>query len=113
MSTYQLPQLIASFVQANNDHNCDAILACFAKDALVQDEGNDIYGVVAIQKWLEESIQNYQFMLEVLSLKENENETILTAQVSGTFDGSPIPLDYYFTIRDEKIIRLSIRLMGA
>lgn len=113
MSTHQLPHLISEFVHANNDHNCDAILACFAKDAIVQDEGNDMHGADAIQKWLEESIQNYQFTLEVLSLKENKNETVLTAQVSGTFDGSPIPLDYHFTIRDEKITRLSIRLMGA
>lgn len=113
MLIHQLPHLISDFVQANNEHNCDAILACFAKDALVQDEGNDIYGTDAIQKWLKESIQNYQFTLEVLSLKKNENEIILTAQVSGTFDGSPIPLDYHFTICDDKIIRLSIRLMGA
>lgn len=113
MSTHQLPHLISAFVRANNEHNCDAILACFSKDALVQDEGNDIQGIDAIQKWLKESIENYQFTLEVLHLSENENETVLTAQVSGTFDGSPIPLDYHFTIHDEKIVRLSIRLMGA
>lgn len=112
MSTHQLPHLISEFVQANNDHNCDAILACFTQDAFVQDEGNDIYGTDAIQKWLEECIQNYQFTLEVLGFRENENEMVLTARVSGTFDGSPIPLDYHFIIRDGKIMRLSIRLMG-
>jgi len=32
----------------------------------------------------------------------------LTAEISGTFDGSPIILKYYFEIKENKIISLRI-----
>jgi len=36
------------------------------------------------------------------------HETIVAVQVSGTFPGSPITLDYHFTIAHEKIASLII-----
>lgn len=108
----KLPQLIATFVQAKNDHNSDAVIACFAGDAIVHDEGQEICGTAAIKKWIDASIEKYQDTLEAINLVEQDNETVLTALVAGTFDGSPIPLDFHFTINDGKITMLSIRLTG-
>jgi hypothetical protein len=34
--------------------------------------------------------------------------TILTAQVTGNFAGSPIPLRFHFTLADDKIAALAI-----
>lgn len=110
MMSIKLPQLIATFVQAKNDHNSDAVIACFAGDAIVHDDGQEICGIAAIKKWIDTSIEKYQVTLEPTNLVEQEQETILTTQVSGTFDGSPVPLDFYFTINDGKIIMLSIQL---
>jgi hypothetical protein len=47
--------------------------------------------------------------LEVIQFVSRDNEVVLTAQVSGNFEGSPIPLDYHFIINDGKINMLSIR----
>ncbi|WP_378954255.1 nuclear transport factor 2 family protein [Pelosinus sp. sgz500959] len=112
MMSIKLPQLIATFVQAKNDQNSDAVIACFAGDAIVHDEGQEICGIAAIKKWIDASIEKYQDTLDPINLVEQGNETVLTAQVSGTFDGSPIPLDFHFTINDGKITMLSTRLTG-
>jgi hypothetical protein len=32
-----------------------------------------------------------------------DGEVVLTAEISGTFDGSPIELDFHFTIETDKI----------
>jgi hypothetical protein len=37
------------------------------------------------------------------------NGSIVTAQVAGTFDGSPIQLRFHFTINGDKIAALTIR----
>ena len=108
----KLPQHILNFVQAKNDHNSDAVIACFVGDAIVHDEGQEICGTAAIKKWIDASIEKYQDTLDATNLVVQDNETVLTAQVSGTFDGSPIPLDFHFTINDGKITMLSIRLTG-
>jgi hypothetical protein len=108
----ELPQLIASFVQANNDHDSDVLIACFEGNAIVHDEGQEICGTTAIKKWIDGSNEKYQVTLAATNLVEKDNETILTAQVSGTFEGSPILLDYHFIITEDKIGQLSIRLTG-
>lgn len=108
----KLPQLIAAFVQAKNDHDSNALIACFANDAVVHDEGKELLGIAAIKKWIDASNAKYQVALEVVNFIERKDETILTAQVSGNFEGSPILLDYHLTVNEGKISELSIRLAG-
>ena len=108
----KLPQLIAAFVQAKNDHDSNALIACFADNAVVHDEGKELFGVAAIKKWIEASNAKYQVALDVVRFIERKDGSILTAQVSGNFEGSPVSLDYHLTINEGKISRLSIRLTG-
>lgn len=108
----KLPQAIADFVQAKNNYDTEAVGACFADNAVVQDEGQEIHGVQAIMKWSKETNAKYQDTLEVTNLIERGNMAVVTAQVSGNFEGSPVPLDFYFTIDDGKISKLSIHLTG-
>jgi hypothetical protein len=44
----------------------------------------------------------------VLSCFSDEAEVVVTVEVSGTFDGSPVTLDYHFTIESDKILSLTI-----
>jgi hypothetical protein len=108
MST-ALAQPIAAFVQAKNDHDTDAQLACFADDALVHDEGQDIRGAAAIRAWSDAVIEKYRVRLDVLNVAEHDDETVLTVRVSVTFDGSPVDLSFHFTVRDGKIAALLIQ----
>ena len=67
----------------------------------------------AIKKWIDVNLEKYQDTLDATNLIVQENQTILTAQVFGTFDGSLISLDFHFNINDGKITMLSIGLTGS
>jgi hypothetical protein len=110
--TTKLPSVIDAFVQAKNDFDSNAFAACFADHAVVQDEGQEMLGTAAIKKWIEASNAKYQDTLVATGLVERNDETVLTAQVSGSFEGSPVSLDFHFTIDNGKISKLSIGLTG-
>jgi hypothetical protein len=55
------------------------------------------------------SIKEYQATLDVTEVTQARDETVVTAQVAGTFDGSPIQLRFHFTINGDKIAALTIR----
>lgn len=108
----KLPSIIETFVQGKNHHDSEAVVVCFTNDAVVHDEGQEFRGTAAIKKWLDASNAKYKVALTPTKLIDIAKETILTAEVSGNFEGSPIPLDFHFTIKEGKIDRLSIRLSG-
>jgi hypothetical protein len=47
-------------------------------------------------------------MREPLNAEAGAAQTVVNVQISGTFPGSPIALDYHFTIADGKITSLII-----
>jgi len=106
----KLPKIIDTFIKACNEHNSDAYIACFIEDAVVQDEGKDINGTKAIKEWNERSSKEYKVKLDAIKLVDRNEETVLTASVSGDFEGSPVNLDYHFTISNDKIMALKILL---
>jgi ketosteroid isomerase-like protein len=108
----KIPAIIAEFLKAKNSYDSTAFVACFTDDAVVQDEGREMHGTAAIKKWIENSHAKYQDTVTAKGLVVCNNETVLTAQVSGNFTGSPVLLDFHFTIKDGKIIMLSINLTG-
>lgn len=103
-----LPRPIPNYIDASNAHDVQSILACFSDDATVRDENTTHRGKIAIEPWLRTTIEKYRFQFKPLSAEERDNETIVAVQISGTFPGSPITLDYYFTIAHEKIVSLII-----
>jgi hypothetical protein len=106
----KLPKIIDALIKANNEHNSDAYIACFTDNAVVQDEGKDIQGTNAIKEWNEWSSKEYHANLEALRLVNKNEDMVLTATVSGNFEGSPVNLDYHFTISNDKIAALKILL---
>jgi hypothetical protein len=54
------------------------------------------------------TIENYKFQFNPLSIKHDLAEIVLAVEVSGTFDGSPVTLDYHFAIEKDKIMSLAI-----
>ncbi|CUW15110.1 hypothetical protein C122C_0139 [Leuconostoc gelidum subsp. gasicomitatum] len=49
---------------------------------------------------------------DITNAIEKNSEMVITATLSGNFDGSPVALDYYFTMKDQKIVMLKIILAG-
>ncbi len=103
-----LPPVIQKYIDASNAHDVKSILACFAEDAVVRDESATHRGKIDIERWLVTTIEKYNFQFKTLSSKERDNATVVTVEVSGTFPGSPISLDYHFTISGDKITFLKI-----
>jgi ketosteroid isomerase-like protein len=108
MST-KLSQPIAAYMQAANAHDTSALLGTLTTDAVVTDEGREYRGHKEIQEWSDRTIQEYQATFDVMEVTQTRDETVVTAQVAGTFDGSPIPLRFHFTISGDKIATLTIR----
>jgi len=61
-----------------------------------------------IEEWIAKTIEKYKFQFKPLGVKEDDPEVVVTVQVSGTFDGSPVSLDYHFTTEGDKIRCLAI-----
>jgi hypothetical protein len=103
-----LPPIIQQYVDASNAHDVKSILACFADDAIVRDENETRSGQTEIERWLTTTIEKYKFQFKPLSSQERDNEIVVTVEITGTFPGSPISLDYHFAISDGKIASLTI-----
>jgi hypothetical protein len=56
----KLPQPIANYFEAANAHQTDAVVAAFAKDALVTDEHQENRGGTAIKEWSNQVNEKYQ-----------------------------------------------------
>jgi ketosteroid isomerase-like protein len=104
----KLPRIINDYVNASNAHDAKSILACFSDDAVVHDERETLHGKKAIEGWITKTIEKYKFQFKPLSIKHEAAEIVVAVEVSGTFDSSPITLDYHFTIESDKILSLTI-----
>ena len=104
----KLPRLISDYINASNAHDVKSILICFSDDAVVHDEGETLHGKKSIEGWIVKTIEKYKFHFKPLRIKVDGPEVVVAVEVSGKFDGSPITLDYHFTVENEKILSLTI-----
>ena len=103
----QLPPPIAAFFQAANTRETDDFIALFTNNALVTDEGHEYRGA-AIKGWIDRATAEYKPHAQATDLAHVGDKIVVTAQVGGTFPGSPIQLRYNFTLKDAKVAALSI-----
>lgn len=103
-----LPSTLESYFSAQNMHDIDRLIACFAPDARVRDEGEDIVGRDAIRAWKEKVRDKYRFTTEPLRHWQEGGHDLVTARVTGTFPGSPVELTYRFMLRDDRISGLEV-----
>ena len=103
-----LPPIVQRYVDASTAHDLEAILACFSEHARVRDERETRRGRQAIAKWIAKTVEQYKFHYTPLWVAHHESEVILEIEVSGTFAGSPVTLDYWFSIKDGAIASLTI-----
>lgn len=104
----QLAESISNYFDISNGNDTARVTSCFTPDATVYDEGGTYQGLAAIESWLQETRQKYQFSSKPLSIVAKEQQKIVVAEVSGNFPGSPIQLNYTFVLNDGKIQSLEI-----
>ncbi len=93
-----LPEAIQGYFRAVDDDDNDALVACFADDAEVADEGNVRRGPDEIRAWRE----------EVLDAEVEDDRYIVRTRLTGSFPGSPVEMPYRFTLRGGLIGSLEI-----
>jgi ketosteroid isomerase-like protein len=103
-----LPTPIAIYIAAENRGDTEALAQCFAEDAVVRDEDQTIEGLAAIKQWKAETKRKYQHTIEPLAVAQKDGKTIVTNRLTGNFPGSPIELQFVFTLEGEKISSLDI-----
>lgn len=101
-----LPEIVADLVEAQNYYDSVAYANCFSETAIVFDEGHNYNGRKEIERWITKANQQYKTIMK--PLEYSENSQTLKAEISGTFDGSPIVLLYHFEISGGLIQSLKI-----
>lgn len=99
-----LPNIISELVKAQNEFDSAAYANCFTENAEVFDEGKTHNGKAEIENWIDKANKEYKATMKSL----NYNENILSAEISGTFPGSPLVLKYHFELNDGLIQSLKI-----
>ena len=103
-----LPRPIASYVSAENTGDTTLFDECFVAEAIVRDESETYKGLAAIKAWKAETKRKYQHTVDPLRIAEQNGKFILRNRLTGNFPGSPIELDFVFTLADDKIVSLEI-----
>ena len=98
--TITLTSPLDAYVAASNGDDTDRLAGLFTDDAVIHDEGQEYHGREGVRAWLAKSEKAYTFTMEPQEVAERDGLTVLTATVAGSFPGSPVDLDFDFTLRD-------------
>ena len=104
-----LPAPIAIYIAAENSGDTEDLDQCFAEDAVVKDENQTMEGLADIKRWIADTRKKYQHTIEPLASTQQEGKTIVANRLTGNFPGSPIELEFVFTLEGNKIASLEIR----
>ncbi|WP_042430905.1 nuclear transport factor 2 family protein [Streptacidiphilus anmyonensis] len=110
--TAALPRAVATYVEAVNAFDVDAVMATFAADAVVNDASREFADPGSIRAWLDREIVGDKVTMDVTELSRHGDLTIVRARYDGEYDKTNLPdelvLTNYLTIADGKITSLVI-----
>lgn len=102
------PNVISDLIKAQGNFDCVAYANCFSETAEFFDEGKTHTGKVEIQNWISKGNEKYKTVMKPIEYTKEGKTDLLSTEISGTFDGSPIVLKYHFEIIDGLIQSLKI-----
>ena len=103
----ELPAPVAAYFAADTT-GADAVAQCFTDGAVVIDERQEYRGRTAIARWKAEASAKFRYTVDRLGAHVSGDQTTVTGRVTGDFPGSPVDLQYRFTLEGDKIARLEI-----
>jgi hypothetical protein len=104
----KLPKVVEDLIRAQNNFDSVAYANCFSETGEMLDEGKLYKGRVAVQQLIEETNEKYRSVMKPLEYTENGTSSVLAAEASGTFPGSPLVLKFHFNIIDGQIQYLKV-----
>jgi ketosteroid isomerase-like protein len=109
----KLPKVVSDLLTAQKNYDSDAYANCFSETAVVFDEGGKYHGRKEIKAWIDDANRRYKTRKEAIKYSGTASAGILTAKISGDFEGSPVLLDYHLELTDNEITRLEITLSNS
>lgn len=102
----KLPAPIQAFFDAEKGDA--APVRAFAPDAIVRDEGREHVGADAIEAWWRAAKAQYRHTAQPREIVEQGARSVVRAEVSGAFPGSPALLSFAFHLENGRIAALEI-----
>ena len=110
----KLPAVIEKFISVTNDHSGDGFISCFAEDAYVNDAARSFRGREQIKKWSDKEMIADKVTMKPDTIIEHYGDYMITAFTDGNYDKKlapdPLYLDYFFTVKNDKIIKMFVIL---
>jgi ketosteroid isomerase-like protein len=111
---FQLPKPVEAHFQATNTDDPVTFLSTFAEDAVVIDAGKEYRGKTAIKAWSDQEYFGDHLRLEITNAVQDAGGLVVTAKSDGDYDKTGLPdplyLDFYFTVKKDKVTRLRVVL---
>ena len=112
-ATGSLPPVIAGYLAASDRGDAEAIVRCFAEDAVVVDEDQEWLGTAAIRRWRDTVATAYNYTVQVTGAKavgeaDGAERHDVHVHLEGNFPGGKVDLTDRFALRDGRIARLEI-----
>ncbi len=111
--TGALPPVISGYLAASDRGDAEAVVRCFAEDAVVVDEGQEWRGTAAIRRWRDTVATAYDYTVQVTGANavgevDGVERHDVYLHLEGNFPGGEVDLTDRFALRDGRIARLEI-----
>jgi len=106
--TIELPTPIAAYVAANSQLDADGMLAPFARDAVVRDDGGHHMGRDEIRRWIESATIASGAVFSPETCREQDGRIVVDGLAAGNFPGSPVHFTFRFRLQGDAIAGLEI-----
>jgi ketosteroid isomerase-like protein len=108
-----LPPVISEYLAASDRGDVEAVVRCFAEDAVVVDEGQEWRGTAPIRRWRATVATAYQYTVQVTGARalgeaDGAVRHDVHVHLEGNFPGGQVDLADRFALRDGRIARLEI-----
>ncbi|WP_029352691.1 nuclear transport factor 2 family protein [Bosea sp. 117] len=104
----ELPIPIAAYVAANARLDIDGMLAPFAADAVLRDNGAVLQGHAELRHLFEEAVVAVRAIFTPDTVRHEDDQVVVEGPAHGDFKGSPIRFTYRFTLENDVIKALEI-----
>ncbi|MFD8339315.1 nuclear transport factor 2 family protein [Streptomyces solisilvae] len=115
--TFNIPRPVADLIDAANSFDTDGFMRQFAHDAMVNDRHRQFWGYDAIRRWCEIEITGDHVTMNPVEVINHYGDVIVSAELDGDYDKSELPdqfiLQFYFTLRDDKIVQCILLPIGG
>ena len=103
------PEVISRYFDLTAERETEAIVALFADDATVLDEGATRHGLDEIRAWRNGPATAYTYTTELFATELfGPDRYLIMGRLTGNFPGGIADLKWDFTIADGRITRLAI-----